>query len=121
MTDDFYTAFESVFRGPRSLVKDRMAIYVPLVRTLHRMELPGPALDLGCGRGEWLELLKEQNIPATGVDQDDRMLDEARKTAQTIVRAEAWHTCRTSRMNHWDWCPRFTWWSILRLNRSKPW
>jgi O-antigen chain-terminating methyltransferase len=89
MTDDFYTAFEAIFRGSRKLVKDRMAVYVPLVRTLHRMDLPGPVLDLGCGRGEWLELLKEQNIPAAGVDQDEQMLAEARKTGQSTVRADA--------------------------------
>ena len=39
---------------------------------------PGPVVDLGCGRGEFLELLARADIPAWGVDLDDGMVAQAR-------------------------------------------
>ncbi|AEH87083.1 methyltransferase domain-containing protein [Mesorhizobium opportunistum] len=76
--DDLYKAFEDRFRGSRELVKDRLKIYQPLLAQIPRQaEGPTLAIDLGCGRGEWLEILAEAGFDATGVDTNALMAQEA--------------------------------------------
>ena len=60
-----YLALEQDFRGSRASVAERQSPYLA-----HLRELPAglPLLDLGCGRGEWLQLLRTHAIPAVGVD-----------------------------------------------------
>lgn len=95
MNDDFYAAFESIFRGSRDLIKARAGVYVPLLAALNRMFDHPAALDLGCGRGEWLEVLIENDIAAAGVDLDDAMLAEAAAAGADVVKADALsHLCR---------------------------
>ncbi len=67
-SDSIYTAldyfkFENHFRGPRSLIRERQSIYLPYFK-----DQVGPVLDLGCGRGEFLQVMKENGIPAFGID-----------------------------------------------------
>ncbi len=62
---DFYLALERRFRGARQDVGARQAVYLPY---LPRGQGTRPVVDLGCGRGEWLQLLQEQGIVARGVD-----------------------------------------------------
>ncbi|QKC97776.1 class I SAM-dependent methyltransferase [Mesorhizobium sp. NZP2298] len=76
--DDLYKAFEDRFRGSRELIKDRLKIYQPLLAQVPRQaEGPTLAIDLGCGRGEWLEILAEAGFDATGVDLNGGMAQEA--------------------------------------------
>ncbi|TIU34332.1 MAG: methyltransferase domain-containing protein, partial [Mesorhizobium sp.] len=76
--DDLYKAFEDRFRGSRELVKQRLQIYQPLLAQVPRpAEGPTLAIDLGCGRGEWLEILTEAGLNAEGVDINDGMAQEA--------------------------------------------
>lgn len=75
----FYRAFEDRHRGSRELIKSRLAAYVPFLAPLPAVAFPCHALDLGCGRGEWLELLGERGIAAHGVDLDDGMLAACRE------------------------------------------
>ncbi len=63
-----HLAFESVFRGPEEGVRELVAPYVEILRGRE------PVLDLGCGRGELLELLREAGIDAEGVDADEGMV-----------------------------------------------
>ncbi|WP_461369764.1 methyltransferase domain-containing protein [Candidatus Darwinibacter acetoxidans] len=66
--DSLYEAFEEQYRGTRADIKQRLAVY------LDRMKLAGagrpeaPIVDIGCGRGEWLELMKENGLSAYGID-----------------------------------------------------
>ena len=77
--DTFYKSFEDAFRGSRSLIKQRLEYYLPLIKGLQANCDSLSVLDLGCGRGEWLELLKEHDISAHGVDLDEGMLSECLK------------------------------------------
>jgi len=69
----FYRAFEDRYRGSRDIIKDRLRAYAPFTAPLLQ-DGPAAVLDLGCGRGEWLELLGEDGFDARGVDLDDGML-----------------------------------------------
>lgn len=57
-----YFDFENHFRGSREAIKEVQRQYIPY------FEGKTNVLDLGCGRGEFLELLKEYHIKATGVE-----------------------------------------------------
>ena len=65
----FYSAFEARFRGTSELIKDRLKIYKNIL-----LKSDGAVLDLGCGRGEWLSLLRQWGINATGIDSDPEMI-----------------------------------------------
>jgi SAM-dependent methyltransferase len=60
--DAIYTAFENRFRGDREDVRERLASYVELFTGA------APVIELGCGRGEFLELLRAAGLEARGVD-----------------------------------------------------
>ena len=94
MSDPFYSAFEDRFRGSRSTIKARLGAYVPFVQPLRDARADCSALDLGCGRGEWLEVLREMGIAARGVDTDESMLQGARDAGLCVDHAEAVETLR---------------------------
>jgi O-antigen chain-terminating methyltransferase len=71
-------AFENVFRGSREDVKRRQSVYIPALKKARGDKPLGPALDLGCGRGEWLELMRENQVPALGVDSNRSMVSLCR-------------------------------------------
>jgi glycosyltransferase involved in cell wall biosynthesis/SAM-dependent methyltransferase len=72
--DGFYRAFEDRFRGSRETIRSRLQIYLPFIEPLKSIYDVPPAVDLGCGRGEWLELLADNGFDAQGVDIDEGML-----------------------------------------------
>ncbi len=78
--EGFYLAFENHFRGSRESIKSRQR---PYLQYLNKMAVvkssPLTVLDIGCGRGEWLELLSEQGYDIKGVDSDLEMVRYVRK------------------------------------------
>jgi SAM-dependent methyltransferase len=49
----------------------------------------GPVLDVGCGRGELLELLREAGTEARGIDLDHGMVDRSRRKGLDVELADA--------------------------------
>ncbi|WP_223505541.1 class I SAM-dependent methyltransferase [Pseudomonas sp. GL-RE-29] len=74
MSTNFYRAFEDIHRGSRDLIRERQEIYLPFINPLKSLYPQCPVLDLGCGRGEWLELTQSHGFLARGIDFDDGML-----------------------------------------------
>jgi ubiquinone/menaquinone biosynthesis C-methylase UbiE len=89
MTLPFYRAFEDRYRGSREVIKQRLRAYAPFLLPLAAGWPGGQALDLGCGRGEWLELLTEHGFAASGVDLDDGMLAACRERGLAVETADA--------------------------------
>ncbi|MBU2954464.1 class I SAM-dependent methyltransferase [Marinobacter sp. F3R08] len=75
---DFYRAFEDKYRGSRESIKGRLDVYRPFVEPLLEVGGGAHAIDLGCGRGEWLELLGDIGFEAVGVDLSSGMLEAAK-------------------------------------------
>lgn len=76
VSDDLYRAIEDRFRGAPDEIRRRQLTYLESVRSA----VPQlPVLDLGCGRGEWLEILREAGIPAIGVDGNHGFVDSCRE------------------------------------------
>jgi O-antigen chain-terminating methyltransferase len=91
MSGDFYRAFEDRYRGSRAMIGERLQVYLPFVAPLADAgaETRPAALDLGCGRGEWLELLGKHGFAARGVDLDDGMLAACRERGLEVETADA--------------------------------
>jgi len=79
-----YLAFENRFRGDPEAIADRQRFYVDLFRGAEK-----PVVDLGCGRGEFLGLLKEAGIACYGVDRHPDMATTTRDLGVEIVEADA--------------------------------
>jgi SAM-dependent methyltransferase len=88
-TDDFYRAFEERNRGSRGSIRSRLRQYLPFIEPLKLIETEARAVDFGCGRGEWLELLQEVGFHAHGVDLDEGMLAACRKIGLQVTRRDA--------------------------------
>ncbi|MEX3916242.1 methyltransferase domain-containing protein [Paraburkholderia sp. BR10872] len=73
--DSFYRAFEDRHRGSRELIKSRLRKYSPFVLPLAGLYPGEKSFDVGCGRGEWLELMTEFGFAANGADLDAEMLE----------------------------------------------
>lgn len=73
----FYLDFEAQFRGSRAEIKRRQEVYLSYFDAILAQPVEQRKLfvDVGCGRGEWLELLSEQGIPAIGIDSNTSMVD----------------------------------------------
>ncbi|MDD2547722.1 MAG: class I SAM-dependent methyltransferase, partial [Burkholderiaceae bacterium] len=67
--DQFFVAFEAHFRGEAAALRAQLAQdYLPLLHAARAVAGDLPCLDLGCGRGVWLELLQAEGFKNQGVD-----------------------------------------------------
>lgn len=80
--DAQYVAFENRFRGEREDLRERLAGYVELFAGL------APVVDLGCGRGEFLELLRERGIAARGVEGNAQAAAACRAKGLDVVEGD---------------------------------
>jgi SAM-dependent methyltransferase len=94
MNDLFYSAFEGRYRGSRALIKSRLAVYLPFVEPLLLRDKATKAIDLGCGRGEWIEILSDAGFDAGGVDLDEGMLAGCGARRLNVRQADALQTLR---------------------------
>ena len=77
-----YFAFESRMRGSVEAIRERQRRYVEDFRAA------GPVLDIGCGRGELLSLLREAAVEARGIDADADMVAFARGEGLDVEQAD---------------------------------
>jgi SAM-dependent methyltransferase len=78
-----YVGFEDSFRGSRDDIRDRLAAYVP------KFEGLSDVLDIGCGRGEFLDLLRERGIRGKGIDVNHEMVEVSRSRGLDVSKADA--------------------------------
>ncbi len=89
MSIPFYRAFEDRHRGSRELIKGRQQVYLPFIEPLKQLYKQCPVLDLGCGRGEWLEILLDNGFKPRGVDLDSDMLEACQALGLPAEQADA--------------------------------
>lgn len=87
--DAFYVSFEDRFRGLRSEIKARAAYYLPLVAECQAGSSSRPVIDLGCGRGEWLDLLREHEMVGKGVDCNQVMVQVCHELELDVRQTDA--------------------------------
>jgi 2-polyprenyl-3-methyl-5-hydroxy-6-metoxy-1,4-benzoquinol methylase len=78
-----YVGFEDQFRGSQDDIRTRVAEYLEIFRGAQDV------LDIGCGRGEFLSLLREQGVRARGIDLNGAMVDVCRQHGLDASEADA--------------------------------
>jgi 2-polyprenyl-3-methyl-5-hydroxy-6-metoxy-1,4-benzoquinol methylase len=84
-----YVSFEDRFRGPRAEIKRRLADYLGDVAAVVRDKSADLLVDVGSGRGEWLELMHEHGYAVRGVDINSVMVRECHERGLECVQADA--------------------------------
>jgi len=78
-----YVGFEDRFRGSRDEIRKRLEAYVPIFGGATDV------LDIGCGRGEFLNLLREHGIGGRGLDLNHEMVEVCRAQGLEAVEGDA--------------------------------
>jgi SAM-dependent methyltransferase len=78
-----YLGFEDRFRGSQEQITERLSSYLP--------EFAGASdvLDVGCGRGEFLDLLRGRGITARGLDLNHEMVEVCRSRGLDVAEGDA--------------------------------
>ena len=87
--DALYVAFENQFRGSREVIKKRVRVYLDDVCGAGAVTADSPILDLGCGRGEWLELVNENGLAGEGVDSNAIMVSACQERGLRVIEGDA--------------------------------
>jgi SAM-dependent methyltransferase len=78
-----YVGFEDQFRGSREAIRGRLESYVPFFSGA------SDVVDVGCGRGEFLELLAAAGVRARGIDLNHEMAEQCRARGLDVTEADA--------------------------------
>lgn len=89
--DLFYFLFEQVFRGEESIIKQRQSIYLPYVKISYEKNPDKLWIDVGCGRGEFIGLLKEIGVEVVGVEINQLNVDICQSRGLKVVKDDAIH------------------------------
>ena len=78
-----YVGFEDRFRGARDEIRGRVEDYLPILAAAVDV------VDVGCGRGELLDLLAAKGVPARGVDSNESMVALCRSRGLQVEQGDA--------------------------------
>ena len=78
-----YVGFEDAFRGSSDDIQGRLRDYLPIFAGA------SDVLDIGCGRGEFLGLLRESGVSGRGIDLNDAMVAVCREKGFEATKADA--------------------------------
>lgn len=83
----FYAALSARFRGPYDEIKRRLRVHAHWLAASGGP--PGPVVDLGVGRGEWIELAREAGWTVVGIDDNPDIVSETRARGFEVVESDA--------------------------------
>jgi len=78
-----YASFEDIFRGPEDFIRLRQVRYLDFINT------DGKIIDIGSGRGEFLDVLREAGHTGLGIDNDASMVERASKKGHHVILRDA--------------------------------
>jgi len=87
--DPLYADFEDAFRGSRELIRRRVEPYLDWVQEGGKIDADAPILDIGCGRGEWLEVARDHGLQAKGIDINRAFAESCRVIGLDVVEGDA--------------------------------
>jgi len=100
--EQYLTAFEQHFRGPEEDLRAQLAHdHVPFLHAARERTggYNGPCLDLGCGRGTWLALLRDEGFTGKGIDSNIDPVTHARAQGLDVVAGDAFAWLQTQPAN----------------------
>ncbi len=77
-----YVGFEDQFRGSQEAIRARLETYLPC------FDGASDVLDVGCGRGEFLDLLAARGVSARGLDLNHEMVEVCRARGLDVAEAD---------------------------------
>jgi SAM-dependent methyltransferase len=77
-----YVGFEDRFRGSQADIRSRLESYVPMFAGARDV------LDVGCGRGELLDLLRQAGVPASGLELNHEMAETCRARGLDVAEGD---------------------------------
>ncbi len=85
LMDSLYAAFEDQFRGDSKEIRERLKYYLPFFQEAGKTT---DILDLGCGSGDWLDLLRDEGLQARGVEINTVMVAACRDRQLDVVNGD---------------------------------
>lgn len=89
LLDNFYVHFERWFRGTEEEIAKRQSVYLPYFKESKIDSKKFPVIDIGCGNGEFVELLNKNGIRAIGLDLNKAMVDNVKKKGLEAFQGDA--------------------------------
>ena len=89
MREDFYLQFENKFRGDRRSILKQLSMYDPLVQLVLDLNTESQFLDIGCGRGEWLEKWKGNVSRCFGIETNTTMVNVCLNKKLDVIKGDA--------------------------------
>jgi O-antigen chain-terminating methyltransferase len=91
-----YARFAERFRGSEEYVRNSVRVYLPYFQKRERV------LDIGCGRGEFLELMRETGVDALGIDLGEDSIARCRQKGLSAERADLFDFLANSAAGEFD-------------------
>jgi len=86
LLDSLYFSLEDVLRGTPEQIKEEVKVYLPV---LEKAGISSDILDVGCGRGEWLQVLREAGFQARGIDTNRILVQQCKELSLNVEEREA--------------------------------
>lgn len=86
--DSFYLAFENRFRGDAQTIRERQSYYLPILESIEPLNAGLPLVDIGCGRGEWLNMLPDA-YARIGIDLNSMNVEACHEQGLKAVQQDA--------------------------------
>jgi O-antigen chain-terminating methyltransferase len=102
INDETYLRLEEQFRGSEESIRERQDFYLNMIseHNITLGETGGAYLDFGCGRGELLKLLKENDIPCQGVDSNLSMVEYCKDNNLDVYHSDGLELLNSLPDNH---------------------
>ena len=89
MEKNYYYEFENKFRGDRKKIFNLFSKYEPLIDKAIEGNSYPTLIDVGCGRGEWLQRCKNKFYKSIGIESDTCMVQVCRNHGLSVVEGDA--------------------------------
>ena len=89
MDSDFYTEFENNFRGSREQIINVLSNYDGLIDYILNIDNQPSLLDIGSGRGEWIQKCNSKGFRSIGLELDTKMVNDCKKLNLDIKQGDA--------------------------------
>ncbi len=89
MESDFYKEFENNFRGSREQIMNILSSYDGLIDYILNIDKDPSLLDIGCGRGEWIQKCTEMGFKSLGIELNTHMVNDCRSLNLNVKEGDA--------------------------------
>ena len=89
MESNYYLEFENKFRGEREKILEKFITYDSLIDLILQQDPLATLLDIGCGRGEWLEKCSKKFNNCIGIESDFSMIKTCKDNGLTVIEGDA--------------------------------